>query len=532
MFKIGKIIVTPQCEKTNDRKPKIMKQYFPLFIILILLVSCNNKNKLNTDEQKLAAEIKTEEQEKQQAKKATLEDAPTIPDSLPPGFRFQEDRSVDPKNPPEVIDIAGNLENKKEIKLSDIAKNIKYIRLAPPPDSIFYQTPLQIIFTPSNIIATSHFGTCIYTLTGDFVDMVGVTEFDSSNGIPPPPMPKNDPYFAKFNDAPEKLKSIRKRQYGFTRKEISGIYENNFSSDNLFFKYRDRDKEESYLMEYNVKDQSNALSFPNNEETKDRTTLKGNKIASLNNKSTFNYHILSKNSKIGYQQKWNSTQNGIMLLLENMQGDTLCIFKEYDRIKNYDATLVRSVESGSQYFYKSQFTYRSAFNDTIFRLIPPNHLLPVFLLNFGEHKPTAMEAINPRYDLTNKSLMNSWVETPDYIFIRYTKDRSTVNSRINKNVKYYYAVYNKKQKQTFHLPVDPLNYVYEIENDIDGGLPVWPELVTQDGKIYKVFEGWELKKHVESKEFQDAEIPAEKKDFLKHLAKVAGDAETIIMILE
>lgn len=34
-----------------------MKHIFPLFIVLILLVSCSNKNKLNTNEQKLAAKL-------------------------------------------------------------------------------------------------------------------------------------------------------------------------------------------------------------------------------------------------------------------------------------------------------------------------------------------------------------------------------------------------------------------------------------------------------------------------------------------
>jgi len=502
------------------------------FLIFILLIACNNKNKLNTDEQKLINEIKVEEQEKLVAEQAAQEAAPSIPDSLLPGFRFQEDRSVDPNNPPEIIDITGNLENKKEIKLSTVAKNIRYIRLAPPPDSIFYQTKFKIVFTKSHIIATSHYGSCIFSLTGEFVDLIGITEFDSPSGIPPPPMPKSDPYFAKFNNVPQELKSIRKKRYGFKNKEISDIYENNFSAGELYFKYRDREKEESYLMKYNVKNHSKSILFPDSEETKDGMIFKGDKIASLSDKSTFSYHILSKNSKIGYQQKWNSTRNGIMLLLENMKGDTLCIFNEYDRIKNYDATLVRSVENGSQYFYKNQFTYRSAFNDTVFRLIPPNHLLPVYLLNFGEHKLTALEAINPNYDLTNKFLINSWAETPDFIFIRYTKDRSTINSRVNKTVKYFYAVHDKKLKQTFHLFVDPLNYIYEIENDIDGGLPVWPELITPDGRVYKVFEGWELKKHFKSEKFRQTEIPAEKRTFLNQLAKTAGNAETIIMILE
>lgn len=500
--------------------------------VLLVFVTCKPRNKLNSDEQKLVAEIKTEELEKQDAEKAASGNKVVVPDSLPSGFRFQEDRKIDSNNPPETIDIAGNSENKKEIKLSNIANNIRYIRLAPPPDSIFYKTPSQVIFTPSNIIATSHLGTYIYTLSGEFVDMIGTNQFDPPLGIPPPPMPKTDPYFAKFNNAPQAVKTLRKNDRGVKNKGIYDIYENDFSGETVYFKYKDKAQNKTFLMRYNVDEHSNSLLLPGSEGQKDQLISKGHKIAALDDNSTFQYHILDKNSKIGYQQKWNSAQNGIMLLLENMKGDTLCIFKEYDRIKNYDATLVRSVESGSQYFYKNQFTYRSAFNDTVFRLIPPNRLLPVFLLNLGEHKLTALEAINPRYDLTNKFLMNSWAETPDYIFIRYTKDRSTINSRVNKTVKYYYAVYDKKMKQTFHLPADPLNYVYEIENDIDGGLPVWPELITQNGKIYKVFEGWELKKHVTSEKFRQLEVAAEKKDFIKQLAETTSEVETIIMILE
>ncbi len=508
-------------------KPKIL-----ILLILVAVVSCKPRNKLSTDEQKLEVQIRTEEQQKQEAEKATQENTIVIPDSLPVGFRFQEDRSIDPQNPPEIIDVDANIENKKEIKLSDIGKSIRYIRLAPPPDSIFYQTSLQVIFTESNIIVTSHLGTCVYTLSGEFVDIIGTNEFDPPPGIPPPPMPAADPYFAKFNNAPQQIKNLRQNNRGIKNKGIENIYENSFSGRTVYFQYKDKAKNESFLMRYNVDEHNNSLLLPGSDEYKNQLISKGDKIASLDEESTFEYHILDRNSKIGYQSKWNSAQNGIMLLLENMNGDTLCIFKEYDRIKNYDATLVRSVENGSQYFYRNQFTYRSAFNDTVFRLIPPNRLLPVYLLNFGEHKLTAMEAINPRYDLKNKFLIDSWAETPAYIFIRYTEDRSTINSRVNKTVKYYYAVYDKILKQTFHLPVDPLNYAFEIENDIDGGLPVWPETITPDGKAYRVFEGWELKDHVKSDEFLNSSAPAEKKEFITRLAETTSDAETIIMILE
>lgn len=502
-----------------------------ILIILVGFTACKPRNNINADEQKLAEQIKTEEQEKQTAEQLAQQNATIIPDSLPPGFRFEEQRDIDPSNPPEMIDIVGNLDNKKEVKLSDIAESIRYIRLSPPPDSTFYKTSLQIIFTSSNIIATSHLGTCIYSLAGEYVDMIGINEFDPQTSGPPPIF-KNDPSFSRYVNIPEELANFRTNDRGIKNKGIHDIYMNDFSGSTLYYQYRDRAQNESFIMKYNVEDHSGSLLLPGSNEDQNQLISKGDRIAPMVEESTFNYHILDENSKIGYQSKWNSAQNGIMLSLENMEGDTLCIFKEYDRITNYDASLIRSVESGSKYFYNEQFTYRSAFNDTIFRLIPPNRLLPVYLLNLGEYKLTAMQAINPNYDLANKFLIDSWLETPERIFIRYTKDRSTINSRVNKTVQYYYAVYDKRLKQTFHLPVDPLNYIYEIENDIDGGLPVWPETVTPDGKIYKTFEGWELKQHVKSEKFEQSEISTDKKGFLRRLAETASDAETIIMILE
>ena len=164
--------------------------------------------------------------------------------------------------------------------------------------------------------------------------------------------------------------------------------------------------------------------------------------------------------------------------------------------------------------------------------MPPNKLVPVFLLNLGEHKVNALEAIHPRYDLTNKFLLRDWLETEKNIFVIYTENRSTINSRRKKTVNYFYTVYDKGLEETFHLPVDTLNYIYEIENDIDGGLPIWPKQANHKGKIYKSFEGWELKRHVNSEQFKNSEVSPGKKEQIFRMAESVGDAETIIMIIE
>lgn len=500
-----------------------------ILVCSLAFVACQPRNKLNSDEQKLAAQIKTEEQAKLDGV-VLNQNQPVVSDTLPSGFRFQEDRSVDPENPPEVIDIAGNIGNNKAIKFSDIGTKVRYIRLAPAPDSLFTYRRPTIQFTKSNIIATSQLATCVYSLSGEFIDIICKSELKEGLGRTPP-TPKI-PYFSKFHNIPKQFKGTRNSFSGIQNKGVAEIYDNNYSGEAIYFKFRDREEEKSYLMKYDVAKESKSLLLPGDSESKNLITSKGENIASLSEKSTFKYHILDENSKIGHQSKWNSTRNGIMLLLENMKGDTLCIFSEPERITNYDATVVRSVESGSKYFYENQFTYRSAFNDTVFRLIPPNRLLPVFVLNFGKHKTTALEAIHPKYNLDNKFIINSWVETHKNIFIRYTENRTSINSLKNKTVKFYYACYFKNARELNHLPVDPLNYVYEIENDIDGGLSLWPKQINQEGKFYKSFEGWELKRHVKSDLFKQSNVPQERKEKLIQLAKAAGDAETIILIIE
>lgn len=498
-------------------------------VVLVVFVACKPRNKINTNEQKLAAQIITEEQEKL-SEAALKQNQPVVSDTLPPGFRFREDRRVDPGNPPEIIDIAGNIGNNKMIKFSDIGAKVRYVRLAPAPDSLFTYRRPTIQFTKTNIIATSQLATCVYSLNGKFIDMICKSELKESLGRTPP-TPKI-PYFSKFHNIPKQLKDTRNSFSGMQKKGVAEIYDNNFSGETIYFKFRDREKEKSYLMKYDVSKESNSVLLPGDNEINNTISSKGKNIASLTEKSTFKYHILDENTKIGHQSKWNSTRNGIMLLLENMEGDTLCVFSEPERISNYDATVVRSVESGSKYFYENQFTYRSAFNDTVFRLIPPNRLLPVFVLNFGRHKTTTLEAIHPKYSLDNKFIINSWVESPKNIFIRYTENRVSINSLKNKTVKFYYACYLKNAKELIHFPADPLNYVYEIENDIDGGLPLWPKQTNNEGKFYKSLEGWELKRHVKSDQFKLSNVSQERKEYLIQLAKAAGDAETIIMIIE
>ncbi len=485
------------------------------------------------DEEKLAMEILAKEKQLADEQSLLMERENQMADSIAKGIQYKPDRSADPANPPETLDIVGNLDNKKMIKLSDMAKGIQYIILEPPPDSLFFHAKPIIHFTKTNIIATSRLATCIYSLSGQFLDMVCKTDLEAppagTPGVPPLP---DIPYFRKYNDIPKTLKDGRKRISGWRQKGIDEIYSHNSLDKTIYFKYTDKLKEKSILMKYEMPELGQVRSNNSANEKYDNIISKGEPLTSLDDKSTYHYHILNNNSKIGYQSLWNSAQNGVMLLVENIQGDTICVFEEYDRIFNYDAKVVKSFDEGSQYFFNNQFTYRGAINDTIFRFIPPNRLLPVFILNLGKYKPTVWEAIHPRYSLKDKFQIKSWVETPRFIFIKYIEGYSSLFSLKKKEVKFYYAWYDKKLKQLNHIPVDPLNYVYEIENDIDGGLPLWPEQANNEGIVFRHFEGWELKKHINSQIFKQSNVSHNTKENLINMAKFLSDAESVVMIIE
>ena len=90
-----------------------MKPKITILLILVVFAACKPRSKLKTNEHKLAAEIKTEEQKKQANEEALMQNQISIPDTLPPGLGFKEDRSVDSKFPPKTIDIANLFNNKK-----------------------------------------------------------------------------------------------------------------------------------------------------------------------------------------------------------------------------------------------------------------------------------------------------------------------------------------------------------------------------------------------------------------------------------
>jgi hypothetical protein len=148
-----------------------MKAVLPLCIVFLLFISCHhNRSKLNTDEQKLKAEIEQEEEERKAEESTAAQITPAIHDSLASGFRLKENRTEDTANPPIILDFISTRKNVKPIKVSDLFSKIEYIRIEPDPDSLFYEPGATYIVSDKFIYAYSMNGIAQYNFDGHFLN--------------------------------------------------------------------------------------------------------------------------------------------------------------------------------------------------------------------------------------------------------------------------------------------------------------------------------------------------------------------------
>jgi len=504
--------------------------------VLILLFSCQG-NRLNTDEKKLAAEILLKEKESEEsARRASEKQLEDTLKKLPPEFRFRENRSVDPSRPPVVIDIAGSLNNIKDFSLSDVASKITYIRIQEVPDSGFSRVmKFKYYLTDKNIIAVNPSGILLYARDGKFITTIVKNEF---TGI--------------------KVESDRMTVMG-DNTFIGGGTTVWATGESMFYRYRNSFTGQVYMMEYDCSQLPVNLTGHFDPEKPDQIRGMGKVAIDLNHgKSTpspsrkpssgmwsagpdFLYQrlgtfLLDHNT---YScQLGNDYEIGgkYMLGIFNKQGDTLTTFTKFDKLTSFSKSVMRGTDRGVQYENKGKLFIRSAFNDTVFQVLPPNRLLPVYLLKLGSFKLSIKEGMDPDFKLNGKIIPESWAETKNFIFLSFTKDSYDCSyTREKRQLKLYYALFSKSTHKLDIVKGDPFDYDVEIlKNNLDGGVPVWPSsyMIGINGEILISLKGRELKERVKSKEFSASAAPIAKKNEFKKLAQTVSDSEDILMIVE
>jgi hypothetical protein len=509
-----------------------MKNLSSLLLLLLILsptLSCHH-NRLKTNEKELAKEIITQEKEKEDADKVSSEKK--LADTLnrhQGGFRLKENRSVDPAHPPLIIDIAGNLNNVKDISLTDVAASITYIRIEPVPDSTI---PVDLKFNyylmDNYIIARNLYGIHLYSKDGRYLRSVVKNQYTGVN--------VKDGSVMFFSD--------------YTMK--GGGMSVWAAGNKLFYNYRNNIIGQKYIMEYDCSSTQLMPYYKFDPEKPDQISGLGKIAVDLNHGKTEPPKPHSHNGMFGGPVEFLFSErseymldqhsyavpvydNNMMVILNN-NGDTLSTFSMLEKLKNYTKELQRGTDYGTQYEHKGKLYLRPEFNDTVFQVIPPNRLLPVYLIKLGSYKVSKQLGVDPDFKLTGKIIPGEWAETKDYIFITYTKDDYDCQvTRKKKTVKIYHAIYSKLNHQLSVIKGDPYDYTPEIlKNDFDGGMHVWPSsyMIGNNGEMLISLKGTELKNWVISEQFKVSKAPEAKKEELEKLARAVKNNEDILMIVK
>lgn len=500
-----------------------------MLLSLVFCSSCRN-NRLRTNEEELAKNILRLEEEKEKTLKVSREkqDGDTLK-LRSKAFRHKEDRIIDQTHPPKIIDIVGNLENIKEITLSDIASDITYIRMEAVPDSsIPTDLKFKYYLMDNYIVALNHYGIHLYSKDGRYIRSIVKNEYTG--------VEVRSDRILFWND--------------YTK--IGGGLEVRGIGNSLFYIYSNNITGHRYIMEYDCSSTQIAVNSDFDPENPDQISGLGNVLIDLNHGNTEppkprkHQGMFSgspeffMNNRGAYMFNPNSyalpTTGENMMVILNNQGDTLSKFAQLEQLTNYSKSLMRNTDGGTRYENKGKLYFRTPFSDTIFQVIPPNRLFPVFVLNLGSYKVSKQQGVDPDYKLSGKIIPGEFAETKNYIFLTFTKDDyDCPNTRKNKTVKIYYGLYSKSDHKFSIIKGDPFNYAPEImKNDIDGGIPVWPSsyMVGNNGEILISLKGIDLKERVESEQFEQSRVSESKKNKLKQLAASVSEFEDILMIVK
>ena len=489
-----------------------------IFLVLLIMISCHH-NRLKTNETELAKQILVQEKTKQEADKSALkEESSKTGTGTIVSFRKKEIRSVDPQRPPVKINIMGKLNNTRKLKLSDVASSIRYVKLQTPPDTLllydlfFYRRDLdsKVRSDGEQIIFEGLFGLTRFNMQGEYQETI----WKNKTGI----------------------RFYGKGLASYGGKDFFGVPFHipvSFSNGNLFFTFHDGPTGNGQVMKYKP-GTDKKLTIQSQSETPAHSNIPGDTLLNKNQFSEDRFSCIygiGPDSWAGVNSKWNAGRSGALLVTYKDNGDTLCQFTDYDRIVNFSFPQTRTAIELETYSFNGLLTIKQEYNDTVFRLIPPDRLLPVYIIDFGEFKFKAMDGLNADFDLSNKYMLNSLHETNDYLFIRYTQNYDCLNTRKKNAVKFYNALFNKKEGKLYHQPGSTL-LPEGLINDLDGGMPFWPEFITPQGEMMKLVSGRILKDYFSSNEFKRSSVSEEKKQKLISMVSGLRLTDMVVMIVK
>jgi hypothetical protein len=389
-----------------------------------------------------------------------------------------------------LVDIVSNINNMKEINLSQFTDNIHYVTLENRPDIAIRTYPSIDLSDNLLLTSDSESSLLIFDMSGHLVIK-----------------------FGKKGRGPEEYLNINNLCFDKDKK----LYFNSMAD---LFEFN---TDGSFLTKY-----SNCMLVEN----------------------TFYLHqwcIVDDSLIFGHIQN-DSGQTKYKAILINWNGKVKRYYQNYDLLKNRQSR----INGGSTQIFKFNGTlhFKEQFNDTLFLLNTDYELIPEYCFNLGNLKMPASVRVNfyEYFETINDyAAIEDIFQTENYLFLkvnlgnRFPAKRlnprpteSTNNAIVWTNTSSCLGIYDKKNRElNFCEPTSTDNPLFTsgIYNDIDAGPRFFPIKLINDSTMVMTVSTKELKDHIASNDFK-TNLPKypEKKKQLEEFADSLSEFDNPVLM--
>lgn len=473
----------------------------PLLVVALLCSFCQGRNRLQLDEAQLREELAA-------IPAAAPEGGSINPSSPKPPVQFI-DRSADPSAPPVVIDLPSVAEAKEPINLSDVAYEVRYIKLQSGAmvlaDSI---APLSFALSGSSILCSNGVEVGSFTMEGKFVQRLASL---GSEAVLPVLAGEMMGTMAK---------DIRNAHY------ISQI---EATESGLYAQVYDGPSNRVQLYEIPPLQGEPAISQLRTQESAAHPVENMRKTGAVFPRGRLlridANHLLATRRGAGLDDE--------MAAVVSMNGDTLGRAAYSEKITNWTHSVIRGGESGASFRTPEGVTlYRPPYNDTVFEVRPPARMIPRYVLTLGKLGVSRLEGMSPGVDLKDRLLHGELCDVGNTLFLEYTQNYDCPNTRNNKSLSIFRVLYNKQTRKAVRIPVPPHDYGFFLPDNLTGGLAVFPHatIMNHRSMVHIVYIS-DLKKHIASRDFELSAAPAERKEALKQFVASLRDEDIVVRVV-
>jgi len=469
------------------------KSFIFFFILgILIVVSCGRNRGPGLSDKELFAQQKSDEE--------TYE--------IPSGIKYKGSRGVDPAHPPVVLNIANRNLYIKKFDMSDYYTKVRYVKIKHPKSATNGVFLLDI--RKSNISSMNNdvwrhrdfiMGNSVFKFTDDYIiagdACFGLHCFDKEGKFL---------YTVEANDFP-KTYNPSQGSVSFSAPDVKGFY-GRISTNGNNCLYCIMEDNRSMLCLYDLNQKKRIMTRP----------FEGMALF-LDDHSMVNYiyHPIYKRREFMYTF--------------GLKGDTLCHFPSYNPVSELlDKTFV-TPPVPNIYYYNNHLTIRQVFNDTVFRVVSPDRLLPTYVLNFGDYRVNISTYLFG--NISGKLLPYKWRETDRYILFIYTQIHKNQNNRSGESVTFFYSYYDKKSRQLYHFSdgTATSDGQFFVENPIPDALPfILSHAEIEDNQLRVVYSKKRLNEIGKTRGF--ASLSLEQRNKLRSMQNELDDSEVLIMILE